>query len=132
MKYERSYPTWIITQQHGMVPDRKGPFYSNKRVEEFLREAYQTYPGCICIVIDGPIDNAWSPQHGYEWLDINGDKRRRHPRTVEQENKPIGYLRHRDLAALGEGSCSLHRRRDWQANIPVYAYPSPSTKVTGH
>lgn len=76
----RSYPTWIITQQPNEVPFRKGPFHDNKFVEAFLREAYRLYPEIICIVVDGQLDNTWWPQHGYEWLDINGDGRKRHPR----------------------------------------------------
>jgi len=76
----RSFPTWIITQQPNEVPFRKGPFYDNKFVEAFLREAYRLYPEIICIVVDGALDNTWWPQHGYEWLDINGDGRKRHPR----------------------------------------------------
>jgi hypothetical protein len=76
----RSYPTWIITQQPNEVPFRKGPFHDNKLVEAFLREAYRLYPEIICIVVDGPVDNTWWPQHGYEWLVINGDGRKRHPR----------------------------------------------------
>lgn len=75
-----SIPTWIIMQHPNEVPRRKGPFYTTKLVEDFLREAYARYPDCVLIVIDGPIDNTWSPQHGYEWLDMFGDRRKRHPR----------------------------------------------------
>ena len=77
---ERSYPTFIITQEPNETPRKKGPFYSNKMVEDFLREAYRLYPEIICVVITDPIDNGWYPEHGYEWLDINGDRRKRHPR----------------------------------------------------
>jgi len=76
-----SYPTYIITQEPRQVPRRKGPFYGKKMVEDFLREAYRYNPDIICIVIDMEYeDNTWYPEHGYEWLDINGDGRKRHPR----------------------------------------------------
>ncbi|KKX28258.1 hypothetical protein [Rhizobium sp. LC145] len=79
--HTRSYPTYIITQEPRQVPRRKGPFYGNKMVEDFLREAYRYNPEIICIVIDMEAeDNTWYPEHGYEWLDINGDGRKRHPR----------------------------------------------------
>lgn len=122
---ERSFPTWIILQRHGMVPDKKGPFFGTKRIEEFLRELYSLYPGCICIVVNDIGEAGWHPQHGYEWLDMYGDNRRRHPRNTEHENKPIGYLRPSGLELLKTGGAHLYRRRDWQANIPVYAYPEP-------
>lgn len=124
--------TWIVCQRHGMVPDRKGPFFETKRIEEFIRELYNLYPGCICTVIDtGPSEGDIWPTHGYEWLDMYGDKRKRHPRKVESANKPVGYLRPSDLDLLKTGSAHLYRRRDWQANIPVYAYPSPETRALG-
>lgn len=79
--HTRSYPTYIITQEPRQVPRRKGPFYGKKMVEDFLREAYRYNPEIICIVIDVESeDNTWYPESGYEWLDINGDGRKRHPR----------------------------------------------------
>ncbi len=117
-------PTWIVLQIHGLVPLKKGPFYTSKRVEEFLRDAYQLYPGCVCIVIDDFADAGWYPQHGYEWLDMYGDKRRRHPRKDEELNAPIGYLQHDGLAALKAGSVTLFKRRGVHANVPVYAFPA--------
>lgn len=124
---ERSYPTWIILQRQGMVPDKKGPFYETKRVEEFLRELYSLYPGCICIVITDIGEAGWHPEHGYEWLDIYGDRRRRHPRKDEQQGqtKPIGYLRCSGVEFLKTGSACVYKHRDWQAYVPVYAYPLP-------
>lgn len=121
---ETSFPTWIIVQRHGMTPDKKGPLYTNKRVEEFLRDLYSIYPGCICIVVNDLGAAGWHPQHGYEWLDMYGDRRRRHPRKHEQENEPVGYLRPSGLEALKTGGAHLYKRRDWQANIPVYLYPT--------
>lgn len=80
-----SYPTYVITQEPGQVPRRKGPFFGNKMVEGFLRDAYRYSPDMICIVIDMENeDNTWYPEHGYEWLDINGDRRRRHPRKEQK------------------------------------------------
>ena len=72
--------TWIIRQAPGEVPARKGPFPTAKLVEEFLRESYRLYPNDIHIVIDGVENNDWWPQHGYEFLDVHGDRRKRHPR----------------------------------------------------
>lgn len=126
---ESSFPTWIIVQRHGMVPDKKGPFCETQRVEEFLRELYSLYPGCICIVVNDLGAAGWYPDHGYEWLDIYGDNRRRHPREDEQGNKPVGYLRPSGLELLKTGGAHLYARRDWQANIPVYAYPAPQDHV---
>ncbi|WP_288430242.1 hypothetical protein [uncultured Agrobacterium sp.] len=86
-----TYPTYIITQEAGMVPRRKGPFFGNKMVEDFLRDAYRYDPAIICIVIDMESeDNTWYPEHGYEWLDINSDRRKRHPRKdrPKQTNAP--------------------------------------------
>ena len=83
---DRSYPTYIITQEPKQTPRKKGPFYSSEMVENFLREAYGLYPGIICIVITDPLDNGWYPEHGYEWLDINGDRRKRHPRKDQPSN----------------------------------------------
>lgn len=78
---ETSFPTYVITQEPGMVPKKKGPFYSTKMVEEFLREAYKLNPEIICIVMDmTEADATWYPEHGHAWLDIYGDRRRRHPR----------------------------------------------------
>ncbi len=75
------YPTYIITQEPREVPRRKGPFFGKKMVEDFLREAYRYNPDIVCIVIDMETeDNTWHPEHGYEWLDVNGDRRKRHPR----------------------------------------------------
>lgn len=79
-------PTWIITQELGMVPMRKGPFFATKMVDDFLREAYRLNPLIICTVVtldNG--DNTWWPESGHEWLDINGDRRRRHPRKDRAE-----------------------------------------------
>lgn len=78
---ERSHPTYIITQEPGMVPKKKGPFFMTKTVDDFLREAYSLNPQIICIVVDmEAVDETWYPEHGYAWLDIYGDRRRRHPR----------------------------------------------------
>ena len=74
-------PTWIITQELGMVPKRKGPFFKTEMVDDFLREAYRLNPLIVCTVVtleNG--DDTWWPESGYEWLDIYGDRRRRHPR----------------------------------------------------
>lgn len=127
---ESSFPTWIIVQRHGMVPDKKGPFHKTKRIEEFLRDLYRLYPGCICIVVNDLGSIGWHPQHGYEWLDMYGDNRRRHPRKDQQDNKPIGFLRPSGLELLKTGGARLYRHRDWQANIPVYAYPSDTKGQT--
>ncbi len=78
---ENPHTTWIITQEPGMVPMRKGPFFATKMVDDFLREAYRLNPLVTCTVItleNG--DNTWWPESGLEWLDIHGDRRRRHPR----------------------------------------------------
>ncbi len=84
-----SYPTYIITQEPREVPRRKGPFFGNKMVEDFLRDAYRYNPDIICIVIDMETeDNTWYPEHGYEWLDINGDGRKRHPRKDRPKQPP--------------------------------------------
>lgn len=84
-----SYPTYIITQEPHKVPKRKGPFFGNKMVENFLRDAYGDNPDIICIVIDMETeDNTWYPEHGYEWLDINGDGRKRHPRKDRSKASP--------------------------------------------
>ncbi len=74
-------PTWIITQELGMVPKRKGPFFKTEMVDDFLREAYSLNPLIVCTVVtleNG--DDTWWPESGHEWLDIYGDRRRRHPR----------------------------------------------------
>ena len=74
-----------------MAPKKKGPFYSTKMVEEFLREAYKINPEIICIVIDMAAEDAtWYPEHGYAWLDINGDRRRRHPRKGRADSREEG------------------------------------------
>lgn len=83
---DNPHPTWIITQEPGMVPMRKGPFFTTKMVDDFLREAYRLYPLIVCTVItleNG--DNTWWPESGYEWLDVNSDRRRRHPRKDRAE-----------------------------------------------
>lgn len=93
-----NYPTYIITQELGMVPRRKGPFFGNKMVEGFLRDAYRYNPDIICIVIDMETeDNTWYPEHGYEWLDVNGDRRRRHPR---KERKTIDAVAQQAVDAI--------------------------------
>ncbi|PWE54372.1 hypothetical protein DEM27_19855 [Metarhizobium album] len=129
---DSKFPTWIIHQRYGMVPDKKGPFHETKRIEEFLRDLYSLYPGSICIVVNDLGAAGWHPQHGFEWLDEFGDKRRRHPRKDAHDGQtmPIGYLRGSDREMLKTGSVCLYKRRDWQAHIPVYAYPSPETNET--
>lgn len=113
----RSYPTWIITQQSNEVPVRKGPFHDNKFVEAFLREAYRLYPAIICIVVDGPVDNTWWPQHGYEWLDINGDGRKRHPRKDRPSSpSPQPNL----MASSGDDNVPQSASEEaWQSDQPI-------------
>lgn len=82
------FTTWIITQKPKEVPRRCGPFRDTKTVEKFLRDSYRLYPEQICIVIDGLLDNMWWPQHGYEFLDMFGDKRKRHPRKDARATTP--------------------------------------------
>lgn len=68
-------PSWVIVMRPGLVPDRKGPFHTNKLVEDMLRGLYECYPDCLCIVIDMPATSY--PQSAREWLDMYGDKRRK-------------------------------------------------------
>lgn len=68
-------PQYIIVHRPGLVPDRKGPFYTDKQIENMLRGLYEIYPDCICTVISMP--HTSYPQSGREWIAMYGDKRRR-------------------------------------------------------
>lgn len=72
MDYE-SMPDWIILQQPGMVPKRKGPYLNPEHLETALRELYALYPDCVCTVIRMP-DTSY-PESGREWLSINATPR---------------------------------------------------------
>ena len=98
--HDTSFPTYIVTQEVGMAPRKKGPFYALKMVEEFLREAYKLDPKITCIVIDGPLDETWYPEHGYAWLDIHGDRRRRHPRKDRPTAGPPPAAAQKDLVRM--------------------------------
>ena len=76
---------YVILQKHGEVPRRIGPCQDKKAVESTLREAYTAYPDCICIVINLPGESY--PQHGREWLDMYGDKRK--PRLTVARSAPL-------------------------------------------
>lgn len=65
---------YVIQQKTGEVPRLLGPCPNKRVVESLLRESYTAYPDCICIVVDMPV-TAY-PQHGREWLDMYGDKRK--------------------------------------------------------
>lgn len=69
------YPTYIIAQRPGKVPERKGGFRDGKHVEAMLRELYEIDPGMVCIVISMP-ETCW-PTHGREWISMYGDRRRK-------------------------------------------------------
>lgn len=72
---EATYPTWIIVNRPGFVPDRKGPCIEKTHTEAMLRELYALYPDCTCTVIAMPSD--CYPDSGIEWLAMHGDQRKK-------------------------------------------------------
>jgi hypothetical protein len=69
------FPTYIIVQRAGRVPERKGGFSDGKLVEKMLRELYEIDPASVCIVISMP-ETCW-PTLGREWIAMYGDRRRK-------------------------------------------------------
>jgi hypothetical protein len=68
----------ILQESPNLIPVRKGPYNTKSLMDSMLREIYKLYPSCLAIVVDMPETSY--PEHGYTWLDIYGDRRRRHPR----------------------------------------------------
>lgn len=62
------------------MPIRKGPYNNTKIMEQMLRDIYKLSPGCLAIVVDLPETSY--PEHGFTWLDMYGDRRRKHPRKA--------------------------------------------------
>lgn len=78
--------TYVILQRVGMMPQRKGPYTAGKdrkHIEQMLRELYALYPDCICIVAND-VPRHTDFQHGYEFLDMHGDRRKKHPRALAE------------------------------------------------
>jgi hypothetical protein len=69
----------ILQHTRDLVPQRKGPYNSREAMEQSLREIYELYPHCIAIVADMPETSY--PEHGFTWIDINADRRKKHPRN---------------------------------------------------